>query len=195
NSSKFSTIFLTLLLVGMSFVAGSLFTNLRGKQTGSVPTDSAQTGAGSDVKSPTTAPATKLTQLGTTVGNFTVLDQEVCLEEGLPAVYYFGSSGCPHCTWEHPVVTEVMAKFAGVIEFRDRMDSQDDMDVFTEYQEINNGSIPFLVLGCRYVRVGSGERSGEEAEVENLTALICKLTDNQPASVCSSVSDLVSTIN
>ena len=37
------------------------------------------------------------------------------------------------------------------------MGTQDDIDVFSEYLELNRGGVPFIVIGCRFVRVGSGE--------------------------------------
>ena len=86
----------------------------------------------------------------------------------------------------------VAEKFTGYISFHDNMDTGEDRDVFSKYSP--NGYVPLLVLGCRYFRVGAGQRSGEEVESENLTALICKLTDNQPSEVCSEVEDLVNQI-
>jgi len=119
-----------------------------------------------------------------TVGDFLVLDDEICTEDGKPIVYYFGSSGCPHCTWEHPIIQEVAAQFGDAISFHDLMDKQEEFDVFEKYININGGGIPFIVLGCKYVRVGSGERAGEEVERQALTQLICELTNNQPSQVC-----------
>ncbi len=55
------------------------------------------------------------------------------------------------------------------------------MEVFQKY---STGGIPTLVLGCQYYRVGSGETAGEEQEIKDLTGLICKLTNNQPAEIC-----------
>ena len=123
-------------------------------------------------------------QYETTVGNFLVLNDEICVEDGKPIVYYFGSSGCPHCTWEHPIIQEVMAQFADQISFHDLMDKQEEMEIFQKYANINGGGIPFIVLGCKYVRAGSGERAGEAAEKQALTQLICELTGGQPAGVC-----------
>jgi len=72
------------------------------------------------------------------------------------------------------------------------MDSQADMDVFRKY---STGGIPTLVLGCKYYRVGSGERAGEEMESKVLTALICKLTENKLVDICNEVQDLISQIH
>lgn len=126
-----------------------------------------------------------------TVGNFSVSEEEVCKEEEKPIVYFFGSESCSHCQWEHPIVKEVAGKFAEFISFHDNTDVNEDMDVFRKY---STGGIPTLVLGCKYYRVGSGERAGETEESKALQALICKLTQNQPAGVCSEVQDLIQKI-
>ncbi|MBZ9572975.1 thioredoxin family protein [Patescibacteria group bacterium] len=117
----------------------------------------------------------------TTLGNFSVSDDEVCLEDEKPIIYFFGSEGCSHCKWEHPIIEEVAEKFTGFISFHNNMDSSADMDVFSRY---STGGIPTLVLGCKYYRVGSGEGIGEEEEARVLTALICDLTENQATDVC-----------
>ncbi len=127
-----------------------------------------------------------------TLGSFSVSEDEVCTEDGKPIVYFFGADYCPHCHWEHPVVEAVAGEFEGFISFHDNMDSDADRDIFTKY---STGGIPTVVLGCKYYRVGSGERSGEEKETKNLTALICNLTENQPAGVCEAVKDLIEQID
>lgn len=126
-----------------------------------------------------------------TIGNFFTSKDEICREDGKPIIYFFGSEGCSHCKWEHPIMEKVAEKFEGYISFHNNMNSQADMDIFSKY---STGGIPTLVFGCRYYRVGSGERVGEENESNNLTALICKLTENQPANTCNSVEDLINQI-
>jgi len=130
-------------------------------------------------------------ETGQPIGNFSVSNDEICREDGKPILYFFGSKGCPHCVWEHPIIEEVTAKFGDNINFHNNMNSEDDMDVFQKY---STGGIPTLVLGCKYYRVGAGTQSGEEKETGYLTALICKLTENKPADVCSSVQDLINEI-
>lgn len=126
-----------------------------------------------------------------TIGNFSVTDEEICRENGKPIVYFFGSERCPHCQWEHPIIEKVAKKIEGEISFHNNMDNSNDEEIFSKYSE---GSIPTLVLGCKYFRVGSGENAGEEQEEKNLTALICKLTDGKPTEVCSPVQDLINQI-
>jgi len=127
-----------------------------------------------------------------TVGDFSVSKDEICKENEKPIIYFFGSSGCPHCKWEHPVVENVVSKFKENIIFRNNMDSDSDAEVFAKY---STGGIPTLVFGCKYYRVGSGEGMGEEEESKVLTALICKLTGNKPDNVCNSVQDLINQIH
>lgn len=127
-----------------------------------------------------------------TIGNFSVSKDEICKENGKPIIYLFGSQGCPHCTWEHPIVERIAEDFEGYITFHNNMDSDADRNIFSKY---STGGIPTLVLGCKYYRVGSGERSGEENESEVLTALICKLAENRPSDICDSVQDLISQID
>ena len=130
-------------------------------------------------------------QIGSTIGNFKVSSDEVCKENDKPIIYFFGSEGCGYCGWEHPIIEEVAAKFEGEISFHNNMDSDADRDIFSKY---STGGIPTLVLGCKYYRVGAGTQSGEEKESQYLTALICKLTGNQPAETCAEVQDLIDQI-
>jgi thiol-disulfide isomerase/thioredoxin len=126
-------------------------------------------------------PEERAEEKSTTLGNFSVSGDKVCQEDGKPIIYFFGSQSCPHCTWEHPIIEEVAEQFGDYISFHNNMDSNTDIDVFSRY---STGGIPTLVLGCKYYRVGSGERAGKEEEAKVLTTLICDLTDNQPNAVC-----------
>lgn len=126
-----------------------------------------------------------------TIGNFLVSEDEPCEKEGKPIVYFFTSSTCPHCQWEHPIVEGIVAKFRENIVFHDNVDSEVDMDIFKKY---STGGVPTLVLGCKYYRVGSGEALGKEEESRVLTALICMLTKEQPSGVCDTVKDLIEQI-
>lgn len=130
-------------------------------------------------------------QKGTTIGNFSVSQNDICKENEKPIVYFFGSNSCPHCVWEHPIFEKVANNFEGYISFHNNMDSDKDTDVFSKY---STGGVPALVLGCKYYRVGSGEQAGEEEESKNLTALFCKLTGEKPAEICEPVKDLIDQI-
>lgn len=136
-------------------------------------------------------PLTKAQTEKTTIGNFSVSSEDICKENEKPIIYFFGSKSCPHCSWEHPIVEKVLKDFEGYISFHNNMDSDKDSEVFRKY---SNGAIPTLVFGCKYFRVGSGERAGEEEEIKVLKALVCKLTGNQPNNVCNSVQELINKI-
>ena len=144
------------------------------------------------LKEESTQPEEKVEEKDALPGNFSVSEDEVCLEDDKPIIYFFGSQGCSYCQWEHPVIEAVTSEFSNYISFHNNMDSDEDMDVFNKY---SNGGIPTLVFGCKYYRVGAGTQSGEEQETKNLTALICKLTGSQPADVCEQVQDLIQEIN
>ena len=128
----------------------------------------------------------------TIIGNFSVSSDALCSEDGKPIFYFFGSESCPYCQWEHPIVQKVAKLFEGVISFHDNYDNGKDQEVFSKYSA--EGYIPAAVIGCKYYRVGSGETDGEAIETQNLTALLCKITNNQPDSVCSGVKDVVDSI-
>ena len=183
--TTYTTPILIILLVIVSFLLGTFWTRLRSLEQ-------EEAGAGQkQAASVSQAPTGEVAPLPSTIGNFFVTEEEVCQENNKPIIYMFGASTCPHCQWEHPIFAAVTAKFSGVISLHDNMDTQDDMEVFQNYSQINQGGIPFMVLGCRYVRVGSGEASGEEEEADVLTALICRLTEGKPESVCAQVKELI----
>jgi thiol-disulfide isomerase/thioredoxin len=120
----------------------------------------------------------------TVEGNFTeIVGAEVCKENEKPTIYFFGSTTCPHCEWEKPIVQEVVAKFGDLISYHENVDNQNDADIFSKYSA--TGSIPAIVIGCQYYRIGSGEGAGEDSEKQTLTKLICNLTGNQPESICN----------
>lgn len=187
--TTFTTPILVVLLVIAAFLVGMFWTKIQYLEQGKTPKEIVQA-------SPTPVEEATLGEgLVSTVGNFLITEDEVCEEEGKPIVYFFGGSFCPHCQWEHPIVQGVAKKFENYISFHDNMDSQEaDQEVWNKYSQINQGGVPFLVFGCRYVRVGSGETAGEETEKENLTALICKLTGGEPTAVCEEVADLIEQI-
>lgn len=154
--------------------------------------------------SPTQIPTANPTpSYQTIIGDFLLTDKEICLENGKPLVYFFGSASCPHCVWEKPVAQKVFNLFKNEIVYHENFDSQNDTDVFSKYQNINPGYVPFLILGCKYVRVGAGESlsqatdsaqrdtESKKLEEEALTTILCKLTGGKPETVCNAVKDKV----
>jgi len=180
-----------LLLVAAAGVGGFFWT--KGRLTGG------EIKVKGDSSTPTSAPTSQpIPSYPQTVGNFLVTDKEVCTKDGKPLVYFFGSTSCPHCVWEKPIMEKVAKKFGDTIDFHKNVDSSTDSDVFQKYSDINPGYVPFIILGCKYVRVGAGENLGKDdaesqkLEEEALTAILCKLTGSKPDSVCASVKDKTS---
>jgi len=185
------TLIIFLLVIGVA-LAGFFWTKNNFLKTNQVKGSSA---------TPSSAPTAEPTpNYQKTVGDFLVTDKEVCLENDKPIVYFFGSSTCPHCVWEKPIVQKVMAKFKDQVVYHENIDSDKDAEVFGRYSEINPGYIPFLILGCKYVRVGAGESLGstpeesKKLEEEALTVILCKLTEGTPASVCTALEAKVTEI-
>jgi len=154
-----------------------------------------------DSSAPTSVPTSQpIPSYPETVGNFSVTNQEVCTKDGRTLVYFFGATSCTHCTWEKPIIEKVVKKFGDVVDFHENIDNSTDSEVFQKYSDINPGYVPFMILGCKYVRVGSGESLGKDEaeskklEEEALTAIICKLTGSKPDSVCASVKDKVAEV-
>ncbi|HDS44780.1 MAG TPA: hypothetical protein ENN68_01570 [Methanomicrobia archaeon] len=123
-------------------------------------------------------------QYGRTIGDYIRSEDPLCTEEGKPIIYFFGGPSCSACQWEHPIILTVTSKFDGFIVLYDTMTAAAvDTGVFASYSP--RGSIPTIVLGCTYYRIGAGINLGEEQEEKILTALICELTNGQPEPVCS----------
>ncbi len=126
-----------------------------------------------------------------TIGNFTKTGEETCFENGKPIVYYFGSSDCPYCQWQKPVVTEAMRGFEEYLSFKDNSDTDNDLDIFFKYSE---GGVPLIVAGCNYFRVGAGINSSEEEDAAIISALACDLTGGQPREICENLDYLINQI-
>jgi thiol-disulfide isomerase/thioredoxin len=102
---------------------------------------------------------------------------------GRPGVYFLGTTWCPHCNWERPIFMNVTAKFADFIDVRkvelDLEQPAVEVELFGHYSP--GGSIPVIIIGGKYFRVGSGEAIGADNETAVLTALLCKATGNSIA--------------
>jgi len=119
-----------------------------------------------------------------TIGNFRNIESATI--EGKPVVYFFGTTWCPHCSWERPIFMNVTVKFSGFIDTKaieiDIEQPPLEMEIFKHYSQ--EGKIPVIVIGGKYFRVGSGESLGEETEANVLTALLCKAAGD-PIAECS----------
>ena len=183
NKAKWFVVLLFVVAAGLTgfVVTKNNLLKLNNQASGSTPT-----------VFPTAAPTPTFEK---TLGDFLITDREIELKDGRPQVYFFGGSSCPHCVWEKPVVQKVFNKFGNEIDYHENFDSSADMDVFRKYSDINPGYVPFLILGGKYSRVGAGENLGEteeeskKLEEEALSAILCKLTNGKPVSVCDSLKD------
>ncbi|MBZ1356526.1 MAG: thioredoxin family protein [Candidatus Nealsonbacteria bacterium] len=126
-----------------------------------------------------------------TIGGFKEHSGDVCMENGKPILYYFGNTTCPYCQWQEPVMKAVAESFGDNIVFKSRVDSNEDRDIFNRYSE---GGVPLIVVGCKYSRVGAGTNWGEEDDQNFISALNCKLTNNQPSEVCDQLEVLINSI-
>ncbi|MFC2174985.1 thioredoxin family protein [archaeon] len=132
-----------------------------------------------------------LTLSAETIGYFRMVN-----EDPRPFAYFFGTTWCPHCKWEKPIFTRVAQKFPSITTHMVEVDLEPDhpeISTFNHYSP--GGSIPLVIVGGNYYRVGSGEVLGEETEEQLLTALFCKISDNE-AEDCSDaeVKAIVSTL-
>lgn len=120
-----------------------------------------------------------------TGGFYEIPGMEIAKKDGKVLVYFIGTTWCPHCKWERPILEDVVSGFAGYANLTlvelDLNPSNESMEVFTHYSP--TGHIPVLIIGGKWFRVGSGEAWGEAAERETLKSLLCSATGN-PAGPC-----------
>jgi len=189
-----TTLILVILLVVIILLGGAFWIKFKNFKK-----DDNQNKDNEIIVTPTSQPTSQVSDLElfqTWFERFVVTEDKVCQENGKPIFYYFGASTCSHCQWEYPIVKAVTKNFPDQIVFRDNMDKLDkleskDAEILSKYSNINKNGIPFLILGCKYGRVGSAQDVGAEKEENFLIALVCKLTDGQPEKVCTTVKDLV----
>ena len=119
---------------------------------------------------------------------------DVCRDaEGRPIVHYFGTSWCPHCKFLKTPFDEAVGTFAdkSLIEVHDWGEMNEstkltleDAAIFDNFSD--GGSVPTIVIGCRYYRVGSPfeycANNGASLEKESITRAICRaLPEGEPA--------------
>jgi len=131
-------------------------------------------------------------QCGIRSGVFQDVGGDVCKNaEGRLIVHYFGTSWCPHCQFLNTPFEEAAGIFTNksLIELHEwnDMDTRNatlvDAAVFDKFSD--GGSIPTIVIGCRYYRVGSPFQycaGGASLEAESITRAICNaLPEGEPA--------------
>lgn len=135
-----------------------------------------------------TTPASSLTEVGTVAGNYIETTEPVCKDANALSVKMFATSWCPHCAWEKPVLTNATAAFGDKVKLEvfdvdlQALSAADD----AMYQKYNpSGTIPTIVLGCKYYKIGSGETLGAEGEAAAIKQLICKSLGSDAPSFCA----------
>ncbi len=135
--------------------------------------------------------------LNVTIGDFLVTNQNICTDaNNKPYVILFGSDGCPHCNWEGPIFASVTSLFgdevnASYANLNDILNT-DILNLYNKYDE--EQLIPFILIGCKYYRIGSGETAGIQEEINNLIAITCKITNNNPSDLCNMFDETISRI-
>jgi thiol-disulfide isomerase/thioredoxin len=129
-----------------------------------------------------------------TIGGFMDIES-AAVNGGLPKVYFFGTTWCPHCSWEKPIFEDITGMFEGHIDMKivmiDQNPDENDMATFKHYSP--DGYIPVIIMGGKYYRIGAGESLGEDTERQVLTAFLCRIT-NTPNSVSECSDDAVKSL-
>ncbi|MDD3711827.1 MAG: hypothetical protein PHP37_04480 [Patescibacteria group bacterium] len=127
-----------------------------------------------------------------TIGGFTKIAEDPCLENGKPIVYFFGSEDCPFCQWQQPVLEEAVEAFGDRVVLKSNIGTDADLELFYKYSD---GGVPLIVAGCNYFRVGAGGFEGdEESDKEIISAFLCKLTNGEPKEVCQNLEEIINQI-
>jgi|GEM_PF-1870746 len=133
--------------------------------------------------------ATGVQSIGKIAGNFQETKETVCMNGSKPIVYMFTTSWCPHCTWEKPVMKKAVELFGDNVDLRiyDVDVAQPPAADMAVYQKFNpDGSIPTIVIGCKYFQIGSGETLGEAGEIAVIKKAICASFGTNAPAVCAS---------
>lgn len=119
---------------------------------------------------------------GTPVGSFIDTGKSICKKDGKPIIRLFSTTWCPHSTWIKETFEKVVADYVKkgkIVAYHWELDSGDDAltkavenavpaEEEAVYNEFNpRGSIPTLVFGCRYYRIGNAyEREGDVGKLK-----------------------------
>jgi thiol-disulfide isomerase/thioredoxin len=127
-----------------------------------------------------------------TIGNFKKIEDDPCYsDDGKLLVYYFGSSDCPYCEWQKPVIEAALLPFENQVSFKNNTDNENDLDIFSKYSD---GSIPLIVIGCNYYRVGAGINSSEQEDIDVISSLVCSMIDGNSNETCEDLEELINKI-
>lgn len=144
-------------------------------------------------------PEPEVTDIGQTIGNIILTDQEMCSVDGKPSVYFYGTSTCPHCAFLKPYFKEAVEKFGDMLDVHAWYElditpdvPEEDMVLMAKYNP--QGYVPIIILGCKAYRIGTvHEQDQPKLEEQEIRAVLCKLTGN-PQEICGDIQDLVNQI-
>lgn len=126
-------------------------------------------------------------------GAFTNSERDLCkTEDGRLIVHYFGMRGCQHCEFLKEPFRTASGIFANksLIEVHDWGELNESTKLTPEdaaiFDNFSNGhSVPTIVIGCRYYRIGAPFehcRIGAKLEIKSITSAICNaLPEGEPA--------------
>lgn len=105
----------------------------------------------------------------------------ICKEDGLPVIYLFSTTWCPHCEWIKDTFDKVAKEYMNdgkIVAYHYELDTKDNtltstkedkvpQEALDAYKRFNpNGSIPTFVIGCKYWRVGNGFEAKQDLQAE-----------------------------
>lgn len=117
------------------------------------------------------------------ITTFSKKSGEICkTPEGIPKVYLFSTTWCPHCKWVKDIFDKVAIEYGQkgkIAPNHWEIDTGDDTLTFEEekvvpdedlaiFKQFNaQGTIPTFIFGCKYYRVGNGyEQQGDKVAEE-----------------------------
>jgi thiol-disulfide isomerase/thioredoxin len=106
-----------------------------------------------------------------------------CTEDGKPVIRMFSTRTCPHCSWLAPTYESVVREYMNegrIVAHHWKIDAGDDtltdefegevpeseIIVFLEFNE--KGSVPTLIFGCKYYRIGTAWEREDNLEAEEM---------------------------
>ena len=146
-----------------------------------------------------------------TFGNYKVIDEEICKENGKPIIYFFGADFCPFCAKERIALIEALkhyGTFSGLVKinssegevptyslanatyksdyFSLHAYEVDEQKVPEEDSNIrkefsSRGGVPLVVLGCKYYR--NGAYSTSSLDLRNKSTYNYNLSEGQKKEV------------
>ncbi|MFA5108297.1 MAG: thioredoxin family protein [Candidatus Micrarchaeia archaeon] len=174
--------------VEQTILAKNFAINVNGSVQGKTNNTVAPTPTQPTPSQPTPTPTAKITDVKTVDGNFKQTTEAVCKNGSAVIVRMFTTTWCPHCVWEKPVMKAVTSTFGDKVDLRiydvdvQGQTPASEEAIWAKYNP--GGSIPTLVIGCKYYKIGSGESIGEDTEKAAIRKIICEELGTDAPSFC-----------